>query len=60
MTKIIQLCPANRHEEGDVLMYALDSEGNVFRIIDGEDTAIVMSAVTFSHAVELHRKDGDV
>jgi len=61
MAKIIQLCPVSQYEEvSDVLMYALDDEGNVFRILDGEDTAVVITATAFNHAIELYRKYGEV
>lgn len=61
MTKIIQLCPVSHNEEvKEVLMYALDSEGNVFKILEGEDMAVAMSSVEYKHTLELLRKDGDV
>ncbi len=60
MAKIIQLCPASRHEEGDVLMYALDDEGNVFKILEGEDTELAMAASTYAKTVEIYRKEGGI
>ena len=61
MAKIIQICAVSHNEEmKDVLLYALDDEGNVFKILELEDTELVISAHNFAHAVELHRKDGEV
>lgn len=61
MAKIIQLCPVSHNEEmKDVLMYALDDEGNVFKILEGEDTELAMAASTYARAVEIYRKEGEV
>jgi hypothetical protein len=61
MAKIIQICPVRHNEEtDDVLLYALDDEGNVFRLLELEDVELVMSAYAYANAVELHRRDGEV
>jgi hypothetical protein len=61
MAKIIQICPVSRNEETkEALVYALDSEGNVFMILEGEDMACIMSNIEYRHILELLRKDGEI